>query len=260
MLEKVRCIGPIPFQNLTNLNACLLVDHVQLPPSKSKIYWIDNRFDVGKMGNYYRAVPANTLNGDLCVAFELCKSFGWNQSQTIRKLEGKVTMQELAVDECFQLSTFVEALEDATSYMMPQCTTVIKGFVRSMQKDNGGEKWKIRIDGDEETLIETGAVIYACGGNASSPLIDSTVARKWSLDVLVDPCFVSKILRERPELINERWVGLLEEISPSNYKRNLSLKLILSTGCCRWKPFSDVNFDESRYIWGNKHSKYLSVI
>lgn len=109
------------------------------------VTWIDPSFKSGRMGEYYRRVPANTLNGDLLVANRLCKSFKFDSYQDIRRHRGEIVMADLPENQCFELGYFVDSLDDMTTELLPK-VNVIRGYVRSVQKISDSKQWKFEVE------------------------------------------------------------------------------------------------------------------
>jgi hypothetical protein len=126
-----------------------------------QVAWIDPAFEVGRMGPYYRNVPANTPNGDLIKAFRLSPTFEFDELQLKRKLKGEVVMSDLELDRCHSLSTFVDALEDATTVLKNKVHRIIQGGMKSIHLSENG-KWRCFTDSNV-TLEEVDAVVLTNG-------------------------------------------------------------------------------------------------
>ena len=129
-----------------------------------------------RMGEYYRHVPANTLNGDLLFAMKLCKSFKFDEYQSLRRFrsthaENVVSvMTDLSPSDCHPLSSFVDALEDATAALLSDSRCMaIKGNALRMNKSfqsNHHEKWEttVRFQAGHLQTVYSDALVYSCGG------------------------------------------------------------------------------------------------
>jgi len=84
------------------------------------VTWIDPSFTSGRMGKFYRRVPANTLNGDLLVATRMCQSFEFERYQKIRRDRGEIVMSDLDLEKCYDLGLLVDSLEDMTKELLPK--------------------------------------------------------------------------------------------------------------------------------------------
>ena len=198
-----------------------LVDKFSAGGRCSNLYWIDPTFTVGRMGAYYRQVPANTLNSDLIYSLRLCKSFHFDEEQRLRIVglqgDGTLPMIALAEDACHPLLSFVHALEDATKHLKA-ATVCIPGqaisiAARSCTNDVGYDSrassssahgWRVTVkktlsiecpdDGGDE-VVDVDAIIYCSGGSPVLPLDRSSGSYTvHSMDQMVDPHFVNALL------------------------------------------------------------------
>jgi hypothetical protein len=139
----------------------------------NRLVWIDPTFQVGRMGQFYRNVPANTPNHDLIYAMNLCKSFQFKESQAKRRLRlasdtvnmktQRRVMSDLALDDCHELGYFVDALEDATESLLQASNThladrfiCIPGIVSNIAVGWGNVgKWRLSIRRADHCQIPT---------------------------------------------------------------------------------------------------------
>lgn len=176
-----------------------------------------------RMGDFYRRVPANTVNGDLLFALRDCPSFYFDKSQSVRRkaffdahannLQTKV-MSDLPTSECHPLGSFVEALEDATCNLLAdsRCQAV-KGIAVLLQKSSSQRDdipWSttVRLDKSKENISESvdkslaiyksHGIIFSCGGKPIEISLTSNVPDSsgngneflptfYSMDKMVDP-------------------------------------------------------------------------
>lgn len=180
-----------------------------------RVTWIDESFQVGRMGSFYRQVPANTLNGDLLYATKLCKSFEFDQSQQDRREKGEQVMADLASDVCLDLGYLVDPLEDATFSLKSRVQT-LKGRMKSITKDDPKAPWHFHVEqgGGTSARGEVDAVITVCGCrpihipgfprvdmDQESQLYSENEGRQLrvhSLDRTVDPEYVRYLVAQYP--------------------------------------------------------------
>lgn len=180
-------------------------------PSQSRILWVDNsNFASGRMGKYYRNVPANTLNVDLKYALSLCPSFHFEEKQAVRKGKNENTLIEMEDGKCASLGYFVDAVIDATemlkTYSMVEIT---QGHVTSLEKFSREGSWALEISLQSGDVIseEVDGVIYACGGNPIVPFdfFPSASSVVHHMDLMVNPSYVKDLFASEPHLISSAW-------------------------------------------------------
>lgn len=242
------------------------------------VYWIDaDEFKVGRMGKFYKSVPANTPNADLLVALRMCKSFNFEYWQSHRRNKGQIVMSDLPLDSCHMLSSFVDALEDSTKSLLSQVTAhtgkVLSLTSRLELETNNcafpagsdsikNPKWTVNFIKStnisraaaevEESLdtIECNAVIYCCGGKPVIPSLqisatsdrDNSEIAVHSMDLLVSPEYVKNLLLTRPELKQEVWA-----VVGSSHSGMLIVMNLLKAGAERVVNFyrSELRFQHS---------------
>lgn len=193
-----------------------------------QVTWIDPAFEVGRMGPFYRNVPANTLNIDLIVAAKLCNSFKFDETQQKRRDRGEVVMADLPPQECFPLGYLVDFLEDSTVELKKH-VNVVQGRLTSLQKESiQAPQWTYHViadDGDEITGEVDGVINVTGCKPVSLPGLPSVVAHQssikrlvssgdgvekamafHSLDQTVNPEFIRTLLHDNPNYQNHRWV------------------------------------------------------
>jgi cation diffusion facilitator CzcD-associated flavoprotein CzcO len=193
----------------------------KLIDAKQAVTWVDPLFQGGRMGTFYRRVPANTLNGDLLVATRLCESFKFDHYQHSRKEKGHVIMRDLDENQCFALGYFVDSLDDMTAELLPK-VNAIRGKVLSLKKtvNHSTMEWNYEVQDTKNGFTTQGtadAVINTCGSRPrplpNLPLIDEAQpyqpiahlnnAYLHSLDLMVDPIECQRISRQFPS--TDRW-------------------------------------------------------
>jgi hypothetical protein len=196
----------------------------KLLDAKQSVTWVDPFFQIGRMGQYYRRVPANTLNSDLLVANRLCNSFRFDEYQDIRRKKGEKVMADLPLDQCFPLGVFVDSLEDMTTELLPKVDSIY-GNVVSLRKSSEENElsWTFQVKETKSNALVTGtvdAVIDTCGckpkGLPNFPFVEKDDQPKTfllqgnekalvhSLDLMVDPVECQKIAALYPS--TDRWL------------------------------------------------------
>mmetsp|Transcript_8792 Transcript_8792/g.7859 ORF Transcript_8792/g.7859 Transcript_8792/m.7859 type:complete len:412 (-) Transcript_8792:14-1249(-) len=194
------------------------------------VNWIDSSFTTGRLGKYYRNIPANTPINDLIYALKLCKSFQFEKHQDIRKSKGIKTISDGLIDKsivhlpidsnesidnlgsyCMDLKYFCEALDDITNVLLENILVQsYRGIVTRIDQSND---WNIKItsNNNEEINLSTDAVILTCGSipiNSIANNISDIVNKKveiHSLDNVVDSNKVSSYINNNNKSLNEVW-------------------------------------------------------
>ncbi|RYY84748.1 hypothetical protein EON63_08625 [archaeon] len=228
------------------------------------VTWIDPSFSIGRMGQYYREVPANTLNSDFLVALMMCKSFQFEQHQARRRLTGQPVMAQWDGDQCYPLGAFVECLEDCTKELLP-LTKAMFGTVTSMSKTSGSG-WKIEVapssnqhvhrhaystSASQVVTCEADVVILMCGSKpvclpglpqlndtdgkrtiqhttTDTPTHTTTFTTFHPLDQLVCPKYVNTLIHTNPTLRTQTW-GVIG----SSHSGMLVVKNLVESGVSR---------------------------
>jgi cation diffusion facilitator CzcD-associated flavoprotein CzcO len=193
-----------------------LTDHL-LAGRISRLVWVDPSFTVGRMGQYYRNVPANTPNQDLIRALDLCPGFNFQVAQQARRQQTGVgsVMVDLSMEDCHALGYFVDALEDATAHLRYLSTTdELKGRFELIHgtavnnhaaSSSAALNWTLNIQtANESKELRTesvDAMIYACGGTPLKPLFPTMYTSSapyavHSLDSVVDPIYVQSLMAQ----------------------------------------------------------------
>lgn len=190
--------------------ACLLESQ------EFEVLWVDPCFKIGRMGKYYRNVPANTPNNDLIYAFHLCKSFDFDNQQDLRRIRDpdRQVLSDLEPESSALLGYFIDALEDSTKVLMNQ-TINIQGVVNYAEYSSLKKAWEVRITTKDETeedlSLSVDALILACGCKPSmieweSSLNDqSNRIISESLDKFVDPNYVSQLFARDANYAEKVW-------------------------------------------------------
>ena len=140
------------------------------------VAWIDPYFAVGRMGKFYRTVPANTPNHVLCSALLDCKDFDVKRYLANKRHAGDYTMFDMPSDGYSNLGELVLPLEHATVHMQSQdSVATIRGYVQNVYLDHANQTWSSEAmcsDGTRANIVAN-AVVAATG---SSPT-------KWQLSL-----------------------------------------------------------------------------
>lgn len=128
----------------------LLVDSGIQP---DHIAWIDPKFDVGRIGEYYTNVPGNATTQMYIDFLRACKTFMECKSEAINQLYASELNKE------FKLQIIVNPLRDITAYL--RTIVKVKSFEDKISSlDYKDKLWQV---GTEQTLIYSKNVILATG-------------------------------------------------------------------------------------------------
>ncbi len=194
---------------------CGLASVARLLDLNFRVNWIDPKFECGRMGQYYKNVPANTTNKDLLVAMNLCKSLEFNKHQDLKENSlGDVMMRNLEPMKCYDLGVLVNVLDDSTSEILPRVTQ-IQGYATKLTKSLENNEWTVETERISHGTVVTksvksDAVIYVCGGvpirlkdnqeafkqqsNNFSENFESGSMYDHSMDLLVDPVYCNQLI------------------------------------------------------------------
>lgn len=207
-----------------------------------KVTWIDPSFRSGRMGLYYREVPANTTITDLITALRACKSFGFENSQELRKSKGQTTISDLIGRSTYcSLGPFVDTLEDATENLLasPMVTKVQSIVTCVTQKDDF--KWELTLDGNIMNKVEVDAIVFS-SGSVPKRVSKTSVAPAvhYSMDRMVCPRYVQTLLTTTPSLVEGPWL-----VAGSSHSAMLIIKNLLESGA---KRIVNVHRGEMRFM------------
>ncbi len=190
------------------------------------VLWVDNRFQAGRMGEFYENVPANTENGDLLKATRQCDSFEFEYHQKHRRDLNQKVMSDLESDKCFDLKYLVDALHDATTALLKkEKVTSILGRIESIEYDENTKLWEYTLTTPNNEVV-TGfvhAIINTCGSRPKPlpgfpltelhepPKLSALAPNKsiyfHSLDRMVDPLECKQIVSNNLcPLELQRWI------------------------------------------------------
>ena len=175
-----------------------------------KVTWVDPCFTFGRLGQYYCKVPANTPNGDLVVALNLCSSFQYIEATKKFRSSNARCLAMLPEEECAELGLLVDALSDVSHFVMQhENLQLIRGEVTRLFFTP--EKcWQADIaTASAPVVAESDAVILAVGAHPTIPteIADSPSLslRLRSLDHMVCPEYVANAFMASPELRRKEW-------------------------------------------------------
>jgi len=100
------------------------------------ILWIDDAFNVGRMGKWYQEVPANNTAKKFIEFITACRSFTEVKSPAIERL------QTLNPDKEYKLQFIVEPLHDITNHFLQRIDS-IRGMAEELSLQN--DRWNIRV-------------------------------------------------------------------------------------------------------------------
>lgn len=130
--------------------------------------WVDPDFTVGRMGKYYRTVPANTTNEALSDA--LLRFPGFDKSSFLDNcnLRGVSSLFDLPPDGFSELNNLVLPLEHITSRLVQHKNVrVTAGLVKGCDYNSDKRIWRTEVvhpDTRTET-IHSSAIIAATGAH-----------------------------------------------------------------------------------------------
>ena len=151
------------------------------------ITWVDQEFNVGRLGKYYKTVPAN-LKSKLFVQFiNDCKTFQHCPlTPSIEKLHSYHPEKE------YPLQTIVEPLQDITNYLKKRVNAK-KGFVSSL--DYQDNIWHIGV-GQEE--ITSSYVVLATGCHPRE--LNYPIKNKIPLDIAINKTMLVQYVNNRDSI------------------------------------------------------------
>lgn len=118
-----------------------------------QIAWVDPKFDVGRLGQYYTNVPGNATTQMYIDFLRACKTFMGCKSDAINNLYAADPNKE------YKLSIIVEPLRDITSYI--RNSIKVRSFEdKIISLDYKLKQWEV---GTEYAVIQSKNVILATG-------------------------------------------------------------------------------------------------
>lgn len=176
-----------------------------------KVTWVDPSFTFGRLGQYYRKVPANTPNGDLVVALNLCSSFRYTTATKKFRPSNARCLSRLPEEECAELGLLVDALSDVSHFVTQhENLQLIRGEVTKLFFTSD-KCWQASITTASTTpvITESDAVILAVGAHPTIPpeiaASPSLLQRIKPLDYMVCPEYVANAFVASPELRSKEW-------------------------------------------------------
>ena len=173
-----------------------------------EVTWVDQSFSIGRMGEYYRNVPSNTLNGDLINGFIIPRELCFKDVEQQVREKGKLVMSELELERCYDLGLFVSTLEEMNT-MLTSKVECVKGTVTLINKENVSGDWCVNVSTDEGVKALLVDVVLVCCGSAPTQLSSLQLPKHelskpfakldgfilHNLDFMVDPVHVRNYLQ-----------------------------------------------------------------
>lgn len=116
----------------------------------SDIFWVDPEFNVGRLGQYYTEVPANTKTKLFINFLESCKAFSQVKSPAIDEL---FTYE---LDKEYPLKIIVKPLQDITDHLK-KIVHVVEGSICSLDFEDN--TWNIGLEGKADNFKATHVVL-----------------------------------------------------------------------------------------------------
>lgn len=211
-----------------------LLDHHQ------EVIWIDPCFElIGRMGQYYRGVPANTPNGSIWNAVYLCQSFHIESYIIQKKLKNELTLGDLSSTECSDLNYLVDVLEYITVLLQSHpSVTVIQGKVTLIILTN---QWDIKVSVFDHNIqhVSSDFVIMATGATPNLPSNVPPNSPNHSVDMMVNTNTVKYFFEQHPEMLRLPWA-----VVGSSHSAMLVIKNFIEVGVQ-----SIVNYYRSDFIF-----------
>lgn len=185
----------------------------RLVDEEVEVIWADDSsFRVGRMGNFYRNVPANTPNRDLIHGLSLANSLNFNATQEKRS----INLSSFGDDDQYQaLSYLVDALEDATSQLSHNffVHTIHGKVVTLFSTDMIHWMFEYEVSNGENKIHDKmiDGIIIATGAIPKVPLLECTQISRpirsciFSLDHMVNAKYVNDLFCNQPDLKNVIW-------------------------------------------------------
>lgn len=174
----------------------------------TQVTWVDPKFEEGRMGNYYKNVPSNTLNGDLIAGLNVSPALRFRDVDVMRRTTPeKMVMSDLDFNTCYDLGVFVNTLSDVRELIM-KSTTILKGEATEIIFDSVAQCWNVCTKIGDEMFWHTADVVLYCGGSRPiilhelsmteeqrrSPCVEMSNIVFHNLDYMVDPKHCSELL------------------------------------------------------------------
>ena len=127
---------------------------LELGISEKDIVWVDPKFDVGRLGEYYYNVPGNAVTKNYVFFVQQCRVFNEFPSQA----RDKLFAESDSCEECI-LGFVVDPLLDITNHLRTKVTSVQDSLVSL--KRNEQHEWHLQLNNSSFTshnvVLATGA-------------------------------------------------------------------------------------------------------
>jgi hypothetical protein len=126
---------------------------IDLGTDPQQIMWVDPKFNVGRMGEYYGNVPGNAKTTQFIEFLNSCKTFGLCNSPAREKL------YQLDQDTEYSLQVIVEPLQEITDYLRTKVKSR-KDSLRSLSYTN--DVWYVSVSNE---CFTSAHIILATGSH-----------------------------------------------------------------------------------------------
>lgn len=155
---------------------------LDLGVSAESIKWIDPKFKVGRIGEFYHNVSANSINETYLKFIESCNIFKKIKSENIENL------YKLKIDGYENLKIISDVLQDISDYFLKYIPHV-KGFVDNLSFENN--YWTIVL---QENSFTSKNIILATGSSPKNLKLENENQKTISLDIALDKNKLEKLV------------------------------------------------------------------
>jgi len=166
---------------------CVIGVLLDLGIPEKNISWIDPEFNVGRLGQHYQNVPANTQNRMFIHFLNSCKIFCKCDSPSMTYL------YNLDPDKEYELKTIVEPLKDITDYL---CTQVVTHTCSMTSLDYKNGLWNIGLQ--DNSYVRAKNVILATGSRPR--VLNYECNTIIPLDIALDRFLLEKHIQENDSI------------------------------------------------------------
>ena len=146
------------------------------------IKWIDPKFQVGRIGEFYHNVSANSINETYLKFIESCNTFKKIKSQNIDNL------YKLKKDGYENLKIISDVLQDISDYFLEYIPHE-KGFVENLSFEN--KTWSITL---QENSFTSKNIILATGASPKNLKLENENQEVIPLDIALDKNKLEKLV------------------------------------------------------------------
>ncbi len=166
---------------------CVLGVLLDLGINPQQISWIDPEFNVGRLGQHYQNVPANTQNKMFVHFLNSCKTFCKCDSPSMNYL------YNLDPDAEYELKTIVEPLKDITDYLCKKVSTHMTSITSLDYQNN---VWNIGLQNNN--IIQAKNVVLASGSRPR--VLNYECNTMIPLDIALDRFLLQKHVQENDSI------------------------------------------------------------